>query len=676
MKDFMQLKKAVKDQFGVMTKGGNPLFVTNTDKNILWDVYLDSFPEGTNEIYRERRTYDCNCCKQFIRTIGNVVSIKDNKLVSIWDVEAPYPFDVVTKEMSKLVKRNAVKDTFMSKVDYCGTDKNRELLDTGKVQVWDHFHVNIPSTYVNNGTESIESIKGIHRSSKEVFMRSMEELTINAGNTILELIEQGSLYRGAEFTSTIKKFISYKTSFDKLKEDEKDNWCWFHSINNPVSRIRNTAIGTLLVDISNDVVIDTAVTKFEKIMAPTNYKRPNAIFTKKMVEEAQNKIEDLGLADSLGRKYAVLSDITVDNVLFVDRKAKKQIGGSVFDDLKTDIPENSKSFDKVEEVGVDEFITKILPKSSSIELMAEGKHEANLMSLIAPTDKNAPSILKWSNNFSWSYNGNITDSMIRENVKSAGGKVDGVLRFSIQWNDEGDNNLDFDAHCIEPTGNEIYYSRKRSPRSGGNLDVDIITPNKKVAVENITWPTLHKMEEGRYRFFVHNYSSTTSTRGFTAEIEYNGEVYSYCYDKPLRGRNKIDVALVDFNRATGIKFVKSLDSSVKSKNIWGLSTNKFSKVSVVMHSPNYWDGQVGIGNKHYFFLFDDCKNEEMPRGFYNEFLNDKLLTHKRVFEALGSKMRVPDSEEQLSGLGFSSTQRNSIVAKVEGSFSRMIKIIF
>ena len=52
------------------------------------------------------------------------------------------------------------------------------------------------------------------------------------------------------------------------------------------------------------------------------------------------------------------------------------------------------------------------------------------------------------------------------------------------------------------------------------------------------------------------------------------------------------------------------------------------------------------------------------------------MKHKRVFEALGSKMRVEPSEEQLSGLGFSSTQRNALVCKVSGSFNRMIKITF
>jgi hypothetical protein len=673
MLDFMNFEKALIKQFRCVTKNQTHLFVVDADKDELWNIYLDSFPEGTNEIYKERREFDCNCCKSFIRNYAGLVSIHENKIVSIWDnINVEYPFNVVANTLSEKIHGSKIKGVFFSGMQDLGTEGNIQVCDTGNVISWNHFYLKLPKKFVNPRECYFGELKAQTLADKEVFERSMKELTLDAGLTILELIEQNSLYRGSEFKSTIDKFVKYKREFDRLSSEELDNWCWKNSINNPVSRIRNSAIGTLLIDISEDMELDSAVRRFENVMAPSNYRRPNAIFTKRMVEEAEKKIVDMGLENSLARKYATLEDINVNNVLFINRDARRRVSGSVFDELKKEVPNNPKKFKRVQEIGIEEFISNVIPNSNNIELLVENKHSANFMSLVGPKDTNATSILKWNNNFSWAYEGDTADS-IKNNVKKAGGNIKGVLRFSIQWNDIGENLNDYDAHCIEPSGNHIYFRNKRNPRTNGRLDVDIIEP-KGVAVENITWTNKRLMQEGKYKFFVNNYSHRGGTNGFAAEIEYDGQIYSFEYRRNLLKRADVTVAEIKFSRKNGIKFIKSLDSTLSSREIWNLSTNNFHKVSTIMLSPNYWDGQDGIGNKHYFFFLEGARNKGLPRGFFNEFLNNKLTPHRKVFEALGSKMRVEDSDNQLSGLGFSSTQKNQITVKVEGKTSRILKV--
>lgn len=113
-----------------------------------------------------------------------------------------------------------------------------------------------------------------------------------------------------------------------------------------------------------------------------------------------------------------------------------------------------------------------------------------------------------------------------------GGNVGGALRFTLMWNDQDTwNEDDLDAHCIEPTGNEISY-KNLSSRSGGRLDVDNRHPyNGEKAVENISWNTLGKLKKnGTYQFSVHRYADRQGKGGFRAEVEFDGQVYSYDYN--------------------------------------------------------------------------------------------------------------------------------------------------
>jgi hypothetical protein len=145
---------------------------------------------------------------------------------------------------------------------------------------------------------------------------------------------------------------------------------------------------------------------------------------------------------------------------------------------------------------------------------------------------------------------------MKERVRAAGGNVDGTLRFSIQWNDGEYNPNDFDAHCIEPDGNRIYFGDPDGHPSGGNLDVDIVMPIKGTpAVENITWPSARTMREGDHTFFVHCFSYNGGRNGFSAEIEYDGQIFPFTHDKELRQDETVLVAVVNYSQSNGFKLV-------------------------------------------------------------------------------------------------------------------------
>lgn len=687
MANFKEFRTLLQKHFDEMVKDGAPLFIINADEDKLYNLYLDSFPAGTNPTFRKRREYDCSCCRRFVKNIGKLVSFMDGQMVTVWDFDTKSDvYQPVVDALAAYVKTCAVVNPYyvsrnMISDGKFGTEMNYEYdADHKAVRTWDHFAVEIPQRFIVNSYD-VSTKMAEWRDSANVFKRSLEELTMDAVDTVLELIAQNSLYRGKEFEGLVRGFKSDKQVYDRLPDEKKSAYVWMAPGGASMNRlrIRNTAIGTLLVNLSEGMDVDAAVTAFEKVVAPANYKRPKAIFTKKMLEDAQKTVTELGYMNSLARRFATLDDITANNILFCNRDAAPRVMGAAnpFEAMAKSLGTDPKKFGRAEEIGIEKFVKEVLPTAAGLELFMENRFSKNMVSLIAPQDKSAPSMFKWSNGFSWAYTGNMADSDIRENVKAAGGKVDGVLRFSIQWNDvpgEWDEN-DEDAHCIEPDKNHIYYVRKWNSRTDGRLDVDITSPLRdKVAVENITWPDIKKMKEGEYSFYVHCFASRGGKTGFRAEIEFDGNIYSFNYDKPLHGGQNVAVAKVTLKDGK-FSIKERLPSSTSTREIWGVNSNQFVPVSVAMYSPNYWDEQTGNGNRHYFFMLKDCVNPEKPNGFYNEFLKTDLLQHKRVFEALGSQMAVQSVDDQLSGVGFSETQHNSFIVKVQGATERVLKVV-
>ena len=91
MDGFMEFKEALQEHFNEMQKDADKLFEVLVDKDELWNTYLNSFPAGTNPIYRERTEHDCSCCRYFIKNIGVAVVIKDNQMHTIWELKLNDP---------------------------------------------------------------------------------------------------------------------------------------------------------------------------------------------------------------------------------------------------------------------------------------------------------------------------------------------------------------------------------------------------------------------------------------------------------------------------------------------------------------------------------------------------------------------------------------------------------
>lgn len=641
------------------------MYVTDVTGDELWDLYLDSFPEGTNEIFRERREHDCSCCKQFIREIGNIVTVKDGQIVSLWGDVVGEPYATVAKVLDDYVCAANITGKYYPTQTKVGTKFSLEIKENEAVRTWNHFHCEVKVPRIMAAT--LDTQKGQDATTVQVSERSFLQISDAAIETVLELIRGKQLYRGEQNEKQIQDFQKARRAYHAcVGEQAKSIQAWTNMDHRWM--IKNSSIGTLLIDLTKGVDLTDAVTAYEKKVAPENYKRSSALISKAMIQNALKQVKSLGLEDALQRRHATSHDIHVRDVLYVSRSTKPLMLGGL-DSLEADLMKEAEviapSTKNVVKIGVDDFLATIMPGASKVELLLENRHANNLVSLIAPTEATPP-LFSWGNNFSWAYNGDVTDS-IKERVKRAGGSVTGLVRVSLSWF----NKDDLDIHCVAPDGVETSFGKKR-PHGKGKacLDVDMNVDNPQPgAVENLTWDQL---DIGEHRVFVENYKRRESVGvGFEIEMEHNGVTHTWHYPKALRRQEKVAVMSIhaDSSYTIGDVVVEPyMKLDVASKELWGIKTGDYHEVEMLTLSPNYW-GNSTSGNKHWFFMLKGCQNPDPVRGLYNEFLRKELTEHRKVFEILGSKTMCQPSAQQLGGLGFSSTMTNNVLARVHSSGS-------
>ena len=668
---FKKMQSQLQEYFDDYFSKEDFLFTLDCDIEDVWNLYLDSFPDEIKGIYHEKPWHDCQRCHLWFKTMANVVMIDDDyKIRTLFDFKTIPEYQDVFRALDEFLKTKRVENLFLHDKHSVGVFRSFAEYDGGFDENH-HFYLDLPEKFYED-TENLASELGDALTQRQLFEDTLNLISPDAVDTVLELVHSNSLYRSIQWKDTLEGLKDVFEEFIQLDSNcDLNNWLWKKSANLPrnITHIKNTSMGTLLLDITGGMDLEQAVTNYEKITAPTNYQRPKAIYTAEMLEDAKSKIAELGYMDSLERRFAKLEDISINNVLFANRDVRTTLGEGIFDKLRKNVSRKVYNFDEVSEISLDEFITNVLPHAQEISLHMYPSLKNNFVSLIAPLNEDAPSMFQWDNPYSWTYENNITDSLMKERVKEMGGDVDVDLRFSIQWNDgEWDRN-DLDAHSTEPDGNEIFFSRMKSKRTGGWLDVDIIHPEKgKTSVENIQYKHKENMIEGEYLFRVHQYTYRGGDNGFKAEIEFDDTIFSFDYPYKLSNKEYVDVAKVELKDGnftlTSIcdNKVHYLDHAVH----WNVALGDFVPVSLICYSPNFWNDNE-FGNKHIFFMLKDCINDTNPSGWFNEYLNNELRPHRKVMEAMSSMMRVEDTENQLSGVGFSLGKlgMNKITVKVK-----------
>lgn len=639
---FQVFSRAVHNQFVEMSK--SELYLVRADN--LFEKYLAAYPADANPIFRKRTVYDCQCCKRFVKKLGKVVTIVDGKLVTVWDnLNLPEPFKCVSKAMGDIVRDSQIESLFRSKERKYSVEFNFDTLTNER---HDHFYGEIAKRHFSAAPETLI---GDAHTTYQVLQRGLDEFKDADVKEVLELIEQNQLYKGQDFKTSIEQFRLLMKGY---KEAGKSKLYVWSNLNSPHARFRNTAIGSLFIDLAEGKTVEQAVKSYETKVAPMNYKRPTATITQSMVEKAVETLNSLGLSGAIQRRFAKLSDVSVNEVIFVDNESKSKMKDGITLLLMPNVKATTIDPKKAIPITADKFVKEVLPQTAELQVFLENRHQGNFLSLTTAVNPNEVNLFKWDNPFAWSYDGDVTDS-VKQRVKSAGGNINCKLRVSLSWF----NGDDLDLHCAAPGGIDVGFQNKM-----GILDVDMNAgyATTRTPVENLAFNSLR---DGLYQVYVQQYRQReTVDVGFAIELEYAGVVHQFSH--PKAAKDRIDCFRFTIQKGELLNFepANCLVGGKSSQEKWGVKTETLVPVVAVMNSPNHWDAKQ-VGAKHLIFALKNCKNPNPARGIYNEYLRGDLEQHRKVFEVLGNKTKCAVTDEQVSGIGFTAGRNDSLTVVVD-----------
>ncbi|MFA2720574.1 hypothetical protein [Bacillus paranthracis] len=663
---YPQFEEAVKNRFNSMINEGIKLFTT--DATDIYETYLSNLPVPAQQ------HYNCNACRSFFNRYGNLVTIDENGTIHsvLWnEQEVPTFFAKAVKAVKRLVLGSKIDGVFLSDIKTLGQPVTGE---------WTHLHVKLPSGMLHRDRLLTAGQKMAQKREEfGMINRALQDFSMDTVEKALALVNSEALYRGDDKVKPNLEW--FKALVEKVDascfytSENRRNIIWLAVATAPTgfAHVRSNTTGTLLKDINEGLSTRSIIARFEERMS--TYMRSQSTPSDNAIYEAERLVAKLGIENSLQRRYAQFGELP--HFLWkpnhtVNRLMGEQARGGVFGHLanrgKTaplamSLPTSVMTWEK--------FQRTVMQTADKIEVMVDNPNR--LMALVTAVDETSENILQWDNTFSWYYHGGI-DGEIKKRVEEAGGRYENnEIRCSLLW----EGLTDLDLHCITPWGEHIQYNNKKG-RCGGHLDLDMngLDLNSETPVENMRWTK--NAPEGRYKFYVHNYSEKVNGyRGtpFKLELKINGQTY-YHEGEALQGGQQVTVFEFDYIKGQQPAFLRN---SYASNNSWSVTTGEFVEVSGVTNSPNLW-GKAPVTNAgtHVFFLLDGVKDlsEGKGRGFFNETLKPELRQIRKTLELFTASTPIEDADEATAcGVGYSKDNEWNLTVKVTtGNSSRIIKI--
>jgi len=657
--EYPKFLQDIKTQFTAMTAQHKTLFTTDAEE--LFEVFLSGLPKAA------RPHYQCHSCRSFVNRFGGLVAIteKGATVPAIWDFIPPTFFKKSVKALATAVKMAKVTGVFIPSVSVLGSPVTGE---------WEHISVPAPKSEIRLiWGKTAGQMMAEKREEAKMLENALNEFSLEDCKKAYELIRSESLYRGSQYKTHIEWLIELKETLARSKTEESRKnliWVTVGKTNNNFCHVKGGMLGVLLEEISSGADIAIVIGRFNEKTDPGQYMRAQAAPTRGAIQQAEKLVAQLGIADSLVRRYATIDEIP--EFIWRKRQAKATpTKEGVFGHLEP--KQVAPMSDGIALMGKtmtwEKFKRTVLPDATEIEVLTN--NPGRFMALVTANDPTAPNILKWDNPFSWYYHGGA-DGEIKRRVEAAGGQYENnEVRCSLIWG----SYTDLDLHCVTPDGGHIYFRDKQ--RGRGWLDVDANGGGASTIepVENIRWQ--NDAPRGEYRFYVHNYCNRDGGRDipYTVELEVGGKKYTH---HGVAGRTNYQRDAFVFHYDGRTARLRGTVDNYCTETAWNIpATQQHVKVTGIVASPNTW-GKDDAQGQHIFFLLDGCHDttEGRGRGFFTEMLKPELREARKTLEAYCAGATILGAENATAcGLGYNQESDWDLVMHVRtGRSKQLIKI--
>jgi hypothetical protein len=387
-RDYNSLLRAIRRSFDSLKSKYSDFFMT--DAAGLYDLFISKLPA-------EKQIHTCRACRKFIETYGALAVIDANGLLvsAMWNViggpdddenyNVPEFYIPAIDAMQRRVTLARVTSVFHS------TERRWGTAQTG---IW--AHMSVDPLFDNVYTERALTANQAMAANKENFNTvetALAVFTIPVLDNALRIFEAGAVRNSEKFVGPVKWLRDLQ---DRPKGRRGENLIWAAIARAPEGYChpRSSVVGSLLEDLALGLPFGDIQTKFNAKMAPLLYKRPQAAPSAGNVRAAEVLVEKLGIAPSLERRCATLSDINDFVWAPKVRETSLSRGGGVFGHLKT------KSMVPVTPVNLppvtmtwEKFQRTVMPTADLIELRAPST--GRYIAITTALDFNAPPIIKW-----------------------------------------------------------------------------------------------------------------------------------------------------------------------------------------------------------------------------------------------------------------------------------------